>query len=148
VLLGTLPIGLLGGWLTGIISLHRHRGGYAGFLSLTSIAASAALFAAYHADDLATAKFWIATAFTIFALSVGSLSTLLVETVPPRLRTSATSLSPVVSGIVVSVLTSEAWGLISDHYGLRWAILLAPSGLLLAGILWGFLAVVQRNNPA
>jgi MFS family permease len=145
VLLATIPLGLAGGWLTGFFSLHRHRGGYATFLGITSIGASVAFFTAYHQTDVINAKFWIATAFSIFALSVGSLTTLIVGTVPPRLRTSATSISPLVSGIIASILAAEVWGIISDHYGLGWAILLAPTGYLIAGLLWGFLAFWQRK---
>jgi MFS family permease len=145
VLLATIPVGLAGGWLTGYFSLHRHRGGYATFLGATSFAAALAFFSAYHQNDLASAKFWLATAFTIFALSVGSLTTLVVETVPPRLRTSAASMSLLASGIIASILAAEAWGIISDHYGLRWAILLAPSGYLTAAFLWAYLAFWQRS---
>jgi len=145
VLLATIPVGLAGGWLTGFFSLHRHRGGYATFLGLTSFVAALTFFTAYHQTELVSAEFWLATAFTIFALSVGSLTTLVVETVPPRLRTSATSISPLVSGIIASILAAEIWGIISDHYGLRWAILLAPTGYLIAGFLWAFLAFWQRR---
>jgi MFS family permease len=76
---------------------------------------------------------------------VGSLTTLVVETVPPRLRTSAASTSLLASGIIASILGAEAWGVISDHYGLRWAILLAPSGYMVAAFLWAYLAVWQRR---
>ncbi len=145
VLLATIPVGLAGGWLTGFFSLHRYRGGYASFLALTSALAAVAFFAAYHSTDLATTEIWMTTAFTIFALSVGSLTTLIVETVPPRLRTSATSISPLISGIIASILAAEVWGIISDHYGLRWAILLAPAGYLAAGFLWAYLAYWQRR---
>jgi MFS family permease len=143
VLLATIPVGLAGGWLTGYFSLHRHRGGYATFLGATSLVAALAFFTAYHQNDLVRAKFWLATAFTIFALSVGSLTTLMVETVPPRLRTSAASTSLLASGIIASILAAEVWGIISDHYGLRWAILLAPSGYLIAA--WAYLAFWQRR---
>jgi MFS family permease len=145
VLLATIPVGLAGGWLTGFFSLHRHRGGYATFLGATSLVAALAFFTAYHQNDLTGAKFWLATAFTIFALSVGGLTTLMVETVPPRLRTSAASTSLLASGIIASILAAEVWGIISDHYGLRWAILLAPSGYLIAAFLWAYLAFWQRR---
>jgi MFS family permease len=146
VLLATLPVGLFGGWLTGFLSLHRQRGGYASFLSFTSTTAALAFFIAYHAHDLATAKLWFEIAFTIFALSVGSLTTLIVETVPPRLRTSAASFSPLITGLIASVLFAELWGFISDRYGLSNAILLAPLGYLLGGFFWAILAFWQRRQ--
>lgn len=147
VLLGTIPVGLLAGWLTGLFFLHRYRGGYASFLGLTSILAALAFFIAYHATNLAAAKFWLAAAFTVFALSVGSLTTLIVETVPPRLRTSAAAYSPLVTGIIAGVLVAELWGVISDRYGLAHAILLAPTGYLLGGLFWIVLAFWQRRQP-
>jgi MFS family permease len=147
VLLGTIPIGLLAGWFTGFLSLHRQRGGYASFLGLTSVLAALGFFVAYHATSLAEAKFWLATAFTVFALSVGSLTTLIVETVPPRLRTSAAAYSPLITGLIASILVTELWGIISDHYGLAHAILLSPLGYLLGGLLWIILAFWQRRQP-
>jgi predicted MFS family arabinose efflux permease len=147
LLLGTIPLGLLAGWLTGFFSLHRQRGGYAAFLGITSTLAALAFFVAYHATTLAEAKLWLSIAFTIFALSVGSLTTLIVETVPPRLRTSAASYSPLITGLIASVVVAEVWGIISDRYGLGHAILLAPTGYLLGGLLWLALAFWQRQQP-
>jgi MFS transporter, Spinster family, sphingosine-1-phosphate transporter len=148
LLLGTIPIGLLAGWLTGFFSLHRYRGGYAFFLGITSSLAALAFFVAYTATTLADAKLWLTVAFTVFALSVGSLTTLIVETVPPRLRTSAASYSPLITGIIAGVVVAELWGVISDRYGLGRAILLAPTGYLLGGLLWLALAFWQRRQPA
>ena len=147
LLLATIPLGLLAGWLTGFLSLHKQRGGYAAFLGFTSSLAAVAFFVAYHATDLGQAKLWLAIAFSIFALSVGSLTTLIVETVPPRLRTSAASYSPLITGLIAGVLAMELWGILSDRYGLGNAILLAPTGYLLGGLLWLGLAVWQRRQP-
>jgi predicted TIM-barrel fold metal-dependent hydrolase/MFS family permease len=147
LLLATIPVGLLAGWLTGFFSLHRHRGGYAAFLGITSSLAAIGFFIAYHVTTLSAAQFWLSASFTVFALSVGSLTTLIVETVPPRLRTSAAGWSPLVTGLIASVVVTEIWGLISDRYGLGHAILLAPTGYLLGGLLWLALALWQRSQP-
>ena len=48
-------------------------------------------------------------------------------------------------GIIASILGAEIWGIISDHYGLGRAILLAPSGYLIASFLWAYLAFWQRR---
>jgi hypothetical protein len=138
----------LAGWLTGFFSLHRQRGGYAAFLGITSTLASIGFFIAYQVSDLSEAKFWLSASYTIFALSVGSLTTLIVETVPPRLRTSAAGWSPLITGLIASVVVTEIWGVISDRYGLGRAILLAPTGYLLGGLLWLALALWQRRQPA
>jgi MFS family permease len=148
LLLATIPVALLAGWLTGFFSLHRQRGGYAAFLGITSTLASIGFFIAYQVSDLSEAKFWLSASYTIFALSVGSLTTLIVETVPPRLRTSAAGWSPLITGLIASVVVTEIWGVISDRYGLGRAILLAPTGYLLGGLLWLALALWQRRQPA
>jgi len=147
LLLATIPIGLLSGWLTGFLSLHRQRGGYAALLGVTSSLAGLGFFIAYQTAALAGAKFWLSVSYTIFALSVGSLTTLIVETVPPRLRTSAAGWAPLITGLIASVAIAEVWGVISDHYGLGKAILLAPTGFLLGGLLWLALAFWQRRQP-
>ncbi len=147
LLLVTIPVGLFSGWLTGFLSLHKQRSGYASFLGLTSSLAALAFFVAYSQTEVSKAELWISFAFTIFALSVGSLTTLVVETVPPRLRTSAASYSPLITGIITSVVITEVWGIVSDQYGLGRAILLAPTGLLIGGGLWIALALWQRRQP-
>jgi hypothetical protein len=49
--------------------------------------------------------------------------------------------------LIASVVVAEIWGVISDRYGLGHAILLAPTGYLLGGLLWLVLAVWQRRQP-
>jgi hypothetical protein len=78
-------VALLSGWLTGFFSLHRQRGGYAAFLGITSSLAAIGFFIGYQVTTLRDAEFWLSVSYTVFALSVGSLTTLIVETVPPRL---------------------------------------------------------------
>jgi MFS family permease len=147
LLLSTIPVALLSGWLTGYLSLHRQRGGYAAFLGVTSVLAGLGFYVAYLSANLDQAELWLSISYTIFALSVGSLTTLIVETVPPRLRTSAAGWSPLVTGLITSVIITEIWGVISDRYGLGHAILLAPTGYLLGGLLWLVLALWQRGQP-
>jgi MFS family permease len=147
LLLATIPVALLSGWLTGFFSLHRQRGGYAAFLGITSFLAAIGFFIGYQVTTLRDAEFWLSVSYTVFALSVGSLTTLIVETVPPRLRTSAAGWSPLITGLIASVVVAEIWGVISDRYGLGHAILLAPTGYLLGGLLWLVLAAWQRRQP-
>ena len=60
-LLYTLPVGIVGGWLSSL-TLRRFRWGFPLFLSLTSIAASAAFYLGYTAPDLRSAQVGIVAA--------------------------------------------------------------------------------------
>ncbi len=149
VQLYTLPVGLIGGYLAGL-TLQRLRGGLAGFLSLTSLVSAAAAYLAYTSHDLATTKAFIITFICAFGASAGTLTTLVVETVPPEHRISAGAFSAIISTGVSGIVGPELVGILSDHFGLRKAILVAPTAYFLAGLLWAALAIwlaTQKRLP-
>jgi MFS transporter, Spinster family, sphingosine-1-phosphate transporter len=148
VQLYTLPIGLIGGYLAGL-TLQRLRGGLAAFLSLTSFISAAAAYLAYTSHDLATTKAFIITFVCAFGASAGTLTTLVVETVPPEYRISAGSFSAIISTGVSGIVGPELIGILSDHFGLQRAILVAPTAYFIAGLLWAALAIwlAAQNRP-
>ncbi|WP_079437479.1 MFS transporter [Zoogloea sp. LCSB751] len=146
-LLFTLPAGLIGGYLSSLL-LRPYRWGFPAFLSSTSVIAAAAFTLAYTTADLALAQILIVAAIASFGLSAGTLTTLVVETVPPRLRNSAAAFSVVLTSGVAGVIGPELVGILSDRYSLATAVLVAPACYLAAGLVWLGLAVAIKLSPA
>jgi MFS family permease len=143
----TLPSGLIGGYLSSLL-LRKVPGGFAAFLSVTSLVTAAVFLVAYTSVDLHTAKTFIVVAIAVFGFSAGALTTLIVETVPPHLRASAASFGALVTGGISGIVGPELIGIISDAYGLRTALCLGLTGYAGAGIGWAGLAAFQWRRPA
>jgi MFS family permease len=143
----TLPAGLIGGFLTGLFFLGRHRAGYATLMTFTELLTFIFYVVVFTTRDLIVAKIFIVLGMCAFGFSAGSMTTLIVETVPSTLRVAATTVSLIFTGLVGRVIASEVIGLLSDHYGLARAVYFAPAAYLLATISWGILAAWQRRNP-
>jgi hypothetical protein len=88
VLLATAPAGLIGGYLVGRY-LSGSRGGMQAALSVTSFLSGALFAVAFATRDLTVAKTMAVLAIIAFGSTAGTLTTLLVETVPPALRSVA-----------------------------------------------------------
>ena len=143
-LLYTLPAGIVGGWLSSL-TLRRFRWGFPLFLSLTSIAAAAAFYLAYTAPDLRSAQIGIVAAIALFGFSAGTLTTLVVETVPAELRNSAAAFSVVLTSGIAGIVGPELVGVLSDAYTLSKGVLIAPAGYFIAGLIWAVLAAWQAR---
>jgi MFS family permease len=135
VLLYTLPVGLLGGYLSSIW-LRRHVWGFPVFIASTSLGAAALFWHAYTTVDASNCKLAIALGTATFGFSAGTLTTLVVESVPAHLRTSAVAFSVMLGGGVAGILGPELIGHLSDAFGLQQALLVAPACYLLAGLTW------------
>lgn len=143
VLLYTLPSGLIGGYLSSRF-LREVRGGFAGFLGVTSVITAVVFWFACTSTDLATTKTLIVVAIAVFGFSAGTLTTLIVETVPPNLRASAASFSALITGGIGGIVGPELIGILSDAYGLRTALCVGLTGFAAAGLTWAALALLQR----
>jgi MFS family permease len=75
--------------------------------------------------------------------SLGIQNPLLFHLVPIALRNTAVSGTMMLATGLSAVFSSELIGLVSDHYGLRNALLLLPAGYFIAAALWAALAVRQ-----
>ncbi len=147
VLMGTLPAGLLGGYLSSRY-LRSRAWAFPAFLLTTMVIASACLGSAYAVRDLATTQWLIALGTASFGLGMGPMTTLSMETVPPRLRPHATFLFVPVTGLFhIAVL--QLFGAVSDGYGLHAAIFISPAGYFGAGLVWAAFAVwnARRHLP-
>lgn len=145
-LLYTLPAGLIGGYLSSLL-LRNQRWGFPAFLSLTSLL-SALLFAlAYSSSNVLHSKVLIVAGIATFGFSAGTLTTLIVETVPAYLRTSAVSFSVVIGSGMAGIIAPLVIGRLSDSFGLHKALLVAPLCYLLAGLVWLALSILFARQP-
>ncbi|HZV11026.1 MAG TPA: MFS transporter [Novosphingobium sp.] len=146
VLLATLPVGLVGGYVFGRW-LSPYRWGLTAALAATSLLAAGFFAQAFLTRDLATAKLFIILAICAFGSTAGSLTTLLVELVPPHLRTAAGALGAVVVAAISGALAPWLLGYLSDRIGLDRAILVGPAAYALAGLIWIASLVALRFSP-
>lgn len=140
VLLYTLPMGLIGGYFSSLV-LRPYRWGFPLFLACTSLLASGAFTLAYGSSTLAVAQGGIIAGIAAFGFSAGTLTTLIVETVPPYLRNSATAYSIVLTSGLAGVIGPELVGRLSDQATLTTAMFVAPVSYASAGVVWLALAV-------
>lgn len=147
VLLYTAPAGLVGGYLSSLL-LRGRRWGFPAFLAATSLMAAPLYGMAYTSSDVATSQALIIAGIITFGLSAGTLTTLVVETVPAYLRNSAVSFSVVISGGTSGIVAPELIGHLSDAFGLQRALLVAPVCYLLAGLVWLVLSLWLGRSRA
>ncbi|WP_175651879.1 MFS transporter [Pseudomonas sp. Marseille-P9899] len=135
VLIFTLPVGLIGGYLSSLW-LRRHAWGFPAFIASTSLIAAGLFLQAYSTPSLTVCKLAIAAGTATFGFSAGTLTTLVVESVPAHLRTSAVSFSVMLGIGVAGMLGPELIGRLSDAFGLHNALRVAPACYLLAALTW------------
>src|SRR4029077_14465153 len=102
----------------------------------------------------AAMSFLAITIFLLF-LSTGPINTLIIESVPVNLRASAMALSIFMIHLFGDWWYPEIVGRVADAFGhdLQKGVLLLPAVLILAGVLWLFLALkiaaaARRNATA
>ncbi|MCW2473972.1 MFS transporter [Candidatus Symbiopectobacterium sp. NZEC151] len=147
VLLYTLPMGLIGGYFSSLL-LRQYRWGFPLFLASTSLLAALAFSLAYSSPTLSHAQVGIAAGIAAFGFSAGTLTTLIVETVPPHLRNSAMAYSIVLTSGLAGVIGPELVGQLSDRYTLGVAMYVAPVAYASAGAVWLVLALWQARSQS
>jgi predicted MFS family arabinose efflux permease len=146
VLLAIAPAGLIGGYLVGRY-LSGSRGGMQAALSVTSFLAAALFALAFATRELAVAKTMAVLAIIAFGSTAGTLTNLLVETVPPALRSVAGSIGAFIAIGVSGAVAPWVLGALSDRYGLPDAIFLGPATYAVAGVIWAAAAWAARDQP-
>ncbi len=143
--------GLLGTLIGGFAATawhKRNRAAYAWTLGLSVLAAAPAAAAAFLSHDKTLAMSLLALAMFLLFLSTGPVNTLIIETVPLNLRSSAMALSIFMIHLFGDMWSSEIVGRISDTWGLQRAVLFLPVALLVAAGLWLALALKQTGKGA
>ncbi len=144
--------GLFGTMLGGFAATawqKRSRAGYAWVLTLSIFVAAPVVYWALSTTNVALAKGLLAAAVFLLFLSNGPVNTLIIESVPVNLRSSAMALSIFMIHLFGDVWSSEIVGRLADHWhDLRAAVMILPIALVVGGIFWLALTWKTLREPA
>lgn len=143
--------GLLGTLIGGFAATawqKRNPAGYAWTLGLSVLIAVPVALMAFIANDKTTAMSCLAAAMFLLFLCTGPVNTLILESVPVNLRSSAMALSIFTIHLFGDMWSPEIVGRLADQWGgLQKAVLILPGALFVAALLWLTLAgLINRNT--
>jgi MFS family permease len=140
----------LGGGYLATAWQRRTGTGYSWVLALSAILAVPAAFAAFSLTDLAAAKVALVIAMFMLFLSTGPLNTLILETVPVRMRASAVAASIFCIHMFGDLWSQPFIGSLSDKWGnlQRACFWTLPGALVVSSIFWGWLVVWTKRAKA
>ncbi len=142
--------GLLGTLIGGFAATRWQRknpAGYALTLGLSTLVAVPVGVLAFVVPQSNIAMVFLAAAMFFLFLSTGPVNTLILETVPVNLRSSAMAISIFMIHLFGDVWSPKIVGRLSDHWqSLQKALLILPGALLIGAILWLVLAAKMRSN--
>src|SRR5438552_5950073 len=143
-------VGTMAGGFAATAWQRRNRAGYALTLAISVLAAVPAAFMAFLFVARLPSVGWLAVALFLLFLSTGPVNTLILESVPANLRASAMAISIFMIHLFGDYRSSEIVGRLSDHWhNLQKAVLILPTVLILASLLWLALALnTARCLPA
>jgi MFS family permease len=144
-------VSTLGGGYLATVWQRRTGTGYAWVLALSAIVAVPAAFGAFTLPDLALAKTSMTVAIFLLFVCTGPLNTLILETVPVRMRASAVAASIFSIHMFGDLWSPKFVGYLSDRWGdlQRACLWVLPGALVVSAALWCWLvAYVRRERPA
>ena len=118
----------------------RNRAAYALLLGLSTLVAAPCAAVAFLSGSRTIFMIGLAAAIFLLFLSTGPVNTLILETAPLNLRSSAMALSIFMIHLFGDFWSPEIIGALSDSFGLNRAVLVLPVVLLAGGGLWMGLA--------
>jgi MFS family permease len=138
----------LGGGYLATAWQRRTGTGYAWVLALSAIGAAPAAFAAFALEDLALAKVALAASMFLLFLCTGPLNTLILETVPVRMRASAVAMSIFSIHLFGDLWSPKFVGYLSDRWGdLQRACLWSlPGALVVSAAFWCWLVLFVKRE--
>jgi MFS family permease len=136
-------VGTLIGGFTATAWQRRTKAGYALMLCCSVLSAAPFALVSFLTNNAALSMGLLAFAMFLLFLSTGPVNTLILETVPVNLRTSAMALSIFMIHLFGDMWSPEIVGRLADAMGgnLRKAVLILPCVMSLAGFLWLWLAL-------
>jgi MFS transporter, Spinster family, sphingosine-1-phosphate transporter len=137
----------LGGGYLATAWQRRTGTGYAWVLALSALMAVPAAFASFMLHDLALAKMALAASMFLLFLCTGPLNTLILETVPVRMRASAVAASIFAIHMFGDLWSPQVVGYLSDRWGnLQRAVLwVLPGALVISAFFWCWLVIVVKT---
>lgn len=147
VLVVTGLVGTLIGGFAATAWQRRTPSGYAWLCGLSAAAAAPVSVVAFLSSNTTVSMACLALAMFLAFLSTGPINTLLLESVPANLRASAVAVSIFVMHLFGDFWSTEIVGHLSDVWNsLRAAVMILPAALLVAGLLWVWLAKRMMGN--
>ncbi len=143
-------VGTLAGGFAATAWQKRNPAGYALTLGLSVLAAIPVSFMAFISSSTTVSMVCLAAAMFLLFLSTGPVNTLIIETVPVNLRSSAMALSIFLIHLLGDLWSPEVVGRLSDAWGsLQKAVLILPAVLIINAALWLWLAgfTSRRRRP-
>lgn len=134
--------GLIGG-VIGSILKRRFPHGYFYHLGVALAFASGLLFHGLLSHDLQTTQNFIRAEMFFAGLSMGAVSTVMMDLVPVALRNNAVAMTALIAGTLGAFLSSELIGLISDRFGLGAGILVVPAAFATSSLAWWTLLILH-----
>ncbi len=140
-------VGTLVGGFAATAWQKRHPAGYAWVLSLSVLIAAPLAIAAFLASSKAISMGCLGAAMFFIFLCTGPVNTLIIESVPVNLRSSAMAVSIFLIHLFGDMWSSEIVGHLSDSWGsLQKAVMILPGALGVATLLWLALALKTKAN--
>jgi hypothetical protein len=125
----------------------RNPAGYAFTLALSVLAAVPFVVMAFMIKGTVLSMVFLAISMFLLFLCTGPVNTLIIETVPVNLRSSAMALSIFMIHLFGDMWSSEIVGRLADlWHNLRAAVMVLPVALLVGGLLWLALAIKQSRE--
>jgi predicted MFS family arabinose efflux permease len=131
---------VFGGWV-GSAFLRQRRAGYEILLAVAAALTASSLLPGFQSPEIGLAKLGIVLGLFGNGLGTGVQTTVTVESVPVELRDASVLIGFLGSAFFGSVISSESIGIVSDHFGLRAALLLVPAAFGTSALSWVVLAV-------
>ncbi|EEF62413.1 spinster family MFS transporter [Pedosphaera parvula] len=142
--------GLVGTMVGGFVATAWHKrdpAGYAWLLSISILLAAPVSFFALQAKDTTVCMGLLAAAMFLLFLPTGPINTLILETVPANLRSSAMALSIFMIHLFGDMWSPEIVGRLADHlHSLQAAVLVLPAALVVSGMFSVWLLVVTKRE--
>lgn len=128
---------------------RRSRSGYAATLGLSALLAAPLAFFAFVDRDVARARvLLVATMFFLF-FATGPVNTLLLETVPATMRSSAMAASIFAMHLFGDLWSPALVGYVAEKTSFERAVLILPAALVVSAAAWlALIGVVRRTAPA
>jgi MFS family permease len=140
-------VGTMAGGFAATAWQKRNPAGYAWLLAISILLAVPVSFVALHTASTTTAMSFLAAAIFLLFLSTGPVNTLILESVPVNLRSSAMALSIFMIHLFGDMWSPQIVGWLADHkLGLQSALLILPPALLVGGLFWLGLALLTRRE--
>jgi MFS transporter, Spinster family, sphingosine-1-phosphate transporter len=142
-------VGTMAGGFAATSWQKRNKAGYAWVMSISVLLAVPVAFLALWSTDKTVAMGSLAGAIFLLFLSTGPVNTMIIETVPINMRSSAMALSIFMIHLFGDMWSPQIVGAVADSWNnnLRAGMLILPGALLLNGLLWlGLAGVMIREK--